>query len=310
MSMFGKKIKILVLISVLFIFTFSVAISKIYAQEQKDSDFDKLSDQAEISTYNTNPLAPDTDGDGVIDSIEILDKTNPLDVSSNKVNNIPKENEIELIQSTDPIAWYVSRISGIASFVLFTLVVCLGLFMSTKLNLKFMKIIMPATSLESHSFTATYLAFGFLVFHIVALMFDSYVVLQPSEIFIPFLLYRDLTSAIGVNMSFPIGLGVVAMYLAIILIITSHLRGKVLNTKIWRKLHYSSFLFYLLFLIHGISSGTDTKQPWMTAIYISSAVIVTGMIIFRIKFAIAKKAKVVQQESMAVASTTEATSTT
>ncbi len=258
--MFGKKIKIL-LTTILFAFaSFLFASSNAFAIDQKDSDLDGISDSAETTIYKTNPL--------VADSKEII--------WPNK------------IETNIPVAWYLARISGITSFVLFTLVICMGLFMSTKLSLKFMRFVMPASALESHSFTATYLAFGFLVFHIISLMFDMYIVLQPAEIFVPFLLQRDLTSSIGVNISLPIAIGVIALYLALILITTSHLRGKILNTKIWRKIHYSSFLFYILFLIHGISAGTDTKEPWMIAIYASSAVAVLGLLALRIKISVNK----------------------
>lgn len=265
--MFGKKINVL-LVTMLFTFaSFLFASSNALAINQKDSDLDGISDEAETKIYKTNPLVPD--------SAEVL---------------FPKDldDEVALIDANTPIAWYIARISGIASFVLFTLVICMGLFMSTKLSLKFMRFIMPASALESHSFTATYLAFGFLIFHVVSLMFDSFIILKPIEIFVPFLLKRDLTTSIGVNINIPIALGVIALYLALILITTSHLRGKILNTKIWRKIHYSSFLFYILFLIHGISAGTDTKEPWMIAIYASSGIAVIGLLALRIKISVNK----------------------
>jgi len=44
-----------------------------------DTDFDGLSDGAEVLTHDTNPLLPDTDGDGVNDGDEILAGTDPLD---------------------------------------------------------------------------------------------------------------------------------------------------------------------------------------------------------------------------------------
>ena len=43
----------------------------------QDTDFDNLSDYDEMYTHQTNPLDPDTDGDGANDDEEIAVGTNP-----------------------------------------------------------------------------------------------------------------------------------------------------------------------------------------------------------------------------------------
>ncbi|MCF7860138.1 thrombospondin type 3 repeat-containing protein [Patescibacteria group bacterium] len=42
-----------------------------------DSDFDGLSDYEEVRVYGTNPLNPDTDGDGYTDGDEVKNGYNP-----------------------------------------------------------------------------------------------------------------------------------------------------------------------------------------------------------------------------------------
>src|SRR3989339_1137986 len=59
----------------------------------KDSDLDGLSDNAETVIYKTNPNVADTDGDGIIDSQEIMDGTNPVDEKSNGALSVLNKNE-------------------------------------------------------------------------------------------------------------------------------------------------------------------------------------------------------------------------
>lgn len=50
--------------------------------DKADTDDDGISDYDEIYVYFTDPLNPDTDGDGVRDGRELLDGTDPLDATS------------------------------------------------------------------------------------------------------------------------------------------------------------------------------------------------------------------------------------
>ncbi|MFA7314533.1 MAG: hypothetical protein WC025_01210 [Candidatus Magasanikbacteria bacterium] len=45
---------------------------------ESDSDFDDISDKLEIEKYHTDPMNPDTDGDGFRDGVEILSGYDPL----------------------------------------------------------------------------------------------------------------------------------------------------------------------------------------------------------------------------------------
>jgi DMSO/TMAO reductase YedYZ heme-binding membrane subunit len=52
--------------------------------------------------------------------------------------------------------------------------------------------------------------------------------------------------------------------------------------KNWRKVHYLSFLFYILFMVHAILAGTDSTEWWMITIYAISGITVVGLILLRI----------------------------
>ena len=270
----------LILSGVIFgIFLSTPTITLAQSDYAEDSDLDGISDEAEINIYKTNPNDPDTDKDGVLDYIEItVDKTNPTDINSSHLTEISAES---LINPRDPIVWYLSRITGIGAFIMFTMVISMGLLMTSKFLLK-VPFLKAPDALQLHSFTASIIAFTLMLVHFLSLIFDDFIKLELSEIFVPFILDRDTNSSLGFNLRFPVGLGVTAFYFASVLVITSQLRKKIVSIKVWRKIHYSSFVFYLLFLFHAILSGTDTKEPWMIGIYVWSVTQVTILILLRI----------------------------
>ncbi len=246
----------------------------------KDSDLDGITDLTETTVYNTDPTKADTDGDQILDAQEIFDKTDPNDAGSNLLT----ESEINtktLVNDDLPLFWMIGRISGIAAFVMFTFVLCAGLMMTSKLLLKF-PILSAQGALETHSFNATFIALSLLAIHIVTLMNDKILKLSIPEVLIPFYFHTDVRSVLGFDVSFGMALGVIAMYLSLVLVITSRLRNKVIPAKIWRTIHYSSFLFYLIFMAHAFFTGSDSGELWMQVMYISSLVLVIGLLLLRI----------------------------
>jgi sulfoxide reductase heme-binding subunit YedZ len=59
------------------------------------------------------------------------------------------------------------------------------------------------------------------------------------------------------------------------------MRGRI-GFATWRRLHYASFGAYLLALVHGLLAGSDTGVPVVAAIYVGSAAVVAGLILFRL----------------------------
>lgn len=175
---------------------------------------------------------------------------------------------------------YLTRITGILSFIVLTFVVTFGLVMTSKAVLK-IRFLSKLNTLEFHR-TLAWTGIVLVIAHFSTLFFDSFVRIKVEELLLPYKFHRDLLSSWGVNISIPVILGIFAFYLIVLLLITSELRKKIVSVKIWRTIHYSSFIVYLLFLIHGIFSGTDSKEPWMITLYLSSFIWVLGWIILRI----------------------------
>lgn len=272
--MSGKRISFILLVALALSLTSLGAHAAI-----KDSDTDGLTDEAETGTYLTDPANYDTDGDGIADGYEITSGTNPLDPTSTPYPTVGKE-----IVKTESLSWYIGRASGILAFILFSIVVMNGLLMSTRLVIKLLP---PALNLEMHK-TLSWLGFGMTFLHIAALTFDRYFQLTLSEALIPFSLERSFLSVPGYDLTWTVGIGSIALYGIALLIVTSQWRGKITSMKAWRLIHYASFATYLLFLFHGIFSGSDTGTWWMTWIYVISAATVIALVILRIAISMKK----------------------
>ncbi|MEK7595017.1 MAG: ferric reductase-like transmembrane domain-containing protein [Patescibacteria group bacterium] len=272
--MFSMKVKVTLALGLLFLFFAGFAHAEI-----KDSDSDGLSDESETGLYRTDPLKFDTDQDSFSDGVEALNGTDPLNKISSPSEEAKKEGR-KILPDNPPIYWYISRIAGIVSFILFTFVVTFGLVMTSKIVLKFVKVA-KLNTVEIHR-TLAWAAFLMLFLHIGSLFLDDYVKLTLPELILPGKFQRSLYSGLGVNISVPVGLGISAFYLIICLIVTSELRNKIINIKFWRSIHYLSFLTYVLFLVHGFLAGTDSDELWMRLIYTASACWVVVWVSLRI----------------------------
>ena len=237
----------------------------------KDSDADGLTDQAESEIYLTNPKEADTDIDGVDDGTEILNETNPL--------------KAEVSTDNSKLAWQIGRASGILAFILLTIVVVNGLLMTTRM---LFRIVPPAFNYETHRFLS-WMAVLAVVGHFASFTLDEFLKLTLGESLIPFFLVRDFPSRLGFSLTWTVGIGVIAFYGILALVITSELRRFGFPVKKWRALHYTRFLAYILFLVHGITAGTDSREWWMIWMYSLSGVLVIGLTGLRIYTAVQKK---------------------
>lgn len=242
----------------------------------KDSDVDGLSDDAETGRYGTNPQMFDTDDDGRGDGDEILDGTDPLDPASSRIAAL-SASDPGILGNPKQFAWYLGRASGILAFILLTSGVIFGLVISSR---AFVKIVPGAIAYETHRFIA-WLALATVVLHFSSFFFDDFLRLKAVEAFVPFLLSRELKTALGFDIGNAAALGIIAFYLMIILVLTSEFRAKI-SVKVWRRIHYVSFIAYLLFVLHGFMSGTDSNTWWMRALYSASVSIVILLVSVRV----------------------------
>jgi predicted ferric reductase len=165
--------------------------------------------------------------------------------------------------------WYLSRGSAITAYLLLWLSMILGTGITNKLSALWPGL--PST-IELHEYTSILgLAFG--LFHGLILMGDRYIGFNLAKILLPFSTtsYKPLA----------IGIGQIAFYIWIILDISFYIR-KSIGRKVWRAIHFASFLTYVAVLFHALIAGTDAASNWMQTIYWVTGGLLLFMITFRI----------------------------
>ena len=115
---------------------------------------------------------------------------------------------------------------------------------------------MPA-SFELHRYTAL-LGIGFGLVHALVLLGDQYINYTLPELVVPFLgsNYRPEW----------VGFGQLSFYMLLVVAFSFYIRDK-LGVLAWRLIHMLSFALFLMVLVHGIQSGTDSGSLFGAAIY-------------------------------------------
>ena len=175
------------------------------------------------------------------------------------------------------ITWDVARAGGIVAYLLLTLSVALGL----ALSMRWQRPRWPRMlTNELHSFV-TLLSLVFICIHILAVWLDPYTRFGWRDIFVPLATsYRPIWMAAGI----------VGLYLMLAVWLSSQLRAHI-NYTLWRRLHTLTFFVFLLSAVHGLATGSDTKQPWALELYAGSAILVGALLINRLLTPIGAKGR-------------------
>ncbi len=247
-----------------------------------DSDLDGLTDQGEIQLYQTDPNKSDTDGDNFNDSVEVLSGTDPLDVnlypgSASAAVGIVSQQSSQ--QNEAPVAWYITRVSGLLAFSLLYISIFLGL----TLRVPFLRrIFSPAHAMSVHCWISVQAIF-FVLVHSLSLLFDKMFAFKLADLFIPFASSFEPTL---------MALGIFGLYLMVILVATSYGR-KFISQKVWRVTHFMNIILYGIVFLHALYLGTDLKiELWRNIFIWANAVLVFLMLVnveLRIKDAILRK---------------------
>jgi sulfoxide reductase heme-binding subunit YedZ len=143
--------------------------------------------------------------------------------------------------------WYLSRSTGIVSFVLVTVSLGLGI-ASTQRALASPR--WPRFATQGLHRNVSLLALGFLLVHIVTTVMDSFVDISWWAAVVPGVShYRGTWVALG-TLAFDIILAVV---------VTSLYRLR-MNATYWRWLHYTVYAAWPLAWLHFLRTGTDAAH--------------------------------------------------
>ncbi|HEY8323202.1 MAG TPA: ferric reductase-like transmembrane domain-containing protein [Ktedonobacterales bacterium] len=167
--------------------------------------------------------------------------------------------------ASNPFMWYATRAAAVSAYILLTLTVLMGLARSLT---RAARIRVSWLVEENHQILAV-IAAVFVGLHLLTLVLDP---------LIPFSLLNLLLPVAEPYSPLAVSLGVIALYGMIAVLLSSWLRHR-MSYRTWRTLHYASFITFCLVTAHGIFSGSDSGQAWMTAIYdISAGLVALGML--------------------------------
>ncbi|WP_323095412.1 ferric reductase-like transmembrane domain-containing protein [Intrasporangium sp. YIM S08009] len=164
------------------------------------------------------------------------------------------------------LLWYTSRATGVASIVLLTVVLVLGLVTSGRRS--------------PHGESATvvialhrWLSLGMLVFlgaHIATAVAETYVSIDAVSALLPF------TSGYETVW---VGLGTLAFDILLAVGVTSALRRR-LTERTWRRVHLLSYAMWPMALVHGLALGT-ANEPLLRGATIFCGLVGAGAIAWR-----------------------------
>jgi methionine sulfoxide reductase heme-binding subunit len=169
--------------------------------------------------------------------------------------------------SSSPAIWYAARASGVAAYVVLSVVVSFGLALGGKAQSRRW----PRFSVEDvHRFGG--LLVGSLIgVHVLAIAVDSFLPFSLSQLLVPFTSsYRPLWT----------GLGIAAAELLLALAITNRYRRR-LPHRFWRTAHYLNFAVWAFASLHGLMAGTDRGAPWLAILYGLSVASVLMLLLWR-----------------------------
>lgn len=169
--------------------------------------------------------------------------------------------------TANPAVWYATRASGIAAYVILSVVVCIGISMGGKaLSPQW-----PRFSVEGIHRFGGLLVGALITIHVATIAIDSFLPFSVVNLVVPFTAsYRPLWT----------GLGIAAAELLLALAVTNHYRKR-FPYRFWRTMHYANFAVWTLASLHGVMSGTDRSVWWLAMIYGLSIASVVALLVWR-----------------------------
>ncbi len=172
-------------------------------------------------------------------------------------------------------AWMLSRATGLLAYVVLGIDVIIGLLISTRRG---DRLVPRAALVDIHGWLSP-LALAFVLAHGALLLADDYVRFDAIDIAIPFMSSRWPAA---------IGIGVLAAYFMVVVHLSFALRKRI-GVSTWRRIHYLSFVVFVLTTVHAISIGTDRGSPVFVTAYALALVVVAMLAGVRLREARRKR---------------------
>jgi predicted ferric reductase len=148
--------------------------------------------------------------------------------------------------------WALGRGTGIVALVMFTVTMVLGIIGRSGRSVGGL----GRFGVNEVHRTAALTGTALIGAHVATLFFDPYAQLRLVDVVFPFLgSYRPVW----------LGLGTLALDLLVVITVVSLLREKV-GPRVFRAVHWGTYLLWPVALVHAIGNGTDRASLWMLGI--------------------------------------------
>jgi methionine sulfoxide reductase heme-binding subunit len=169
---------------------------------------------------------------------------------------------------SNEVLWYLTRMTAVSAYIVLTVSALLGMVRGVARGTG--KHLSWITD-ELHQVLATTFG-GLVLLHLVTLYYHT---------FIPFSLVNFLVPGHQPYRPLAVNLGVLGLYGLVVVLVSSWLRRRI-SYRTWRRVHYVSFVTFLLVTLHGLLAGSDAGEPWMRAVYIGASAAVGFLALLRL----------------------------
>lgn len=182
-----------------------------------------------------------------------------------------------LVETEAPLQWWASRSTGFVAYVGLWLSMMLGLMISAR---GLDGVINRKVVLELHQ-QWTMAAALMTVAHVALVVTDAYVDISWRGAAVP---------GSAAYLPGPVALGTIGMWGLGVLALSGWLQRR-MNYIAWRVLHASAFGTFVMSLVHGVVSGTDSGSLSAQAMYAGTAALFVGAVVFRVLYFPAKPSR-------------------
>ena len=164
--------------------------------------------------------------------------------------------------------WYLGRAGGFVAFVLLLVSMVLGIAISSRI---FDGLLARGWFFELHKFVSLFLLAAIL-FHALIMLPDPYANYTVDDLLVPFRSHiMPEATAIGILSLYGLALVSLSFYLT-----------KWIGQRMWRNIHYLTFLAYVAGVVHALWAGTDSDLLGVRYFYLASGVALVFFVFYRI----------------------------
>jgi len=168
----------------------------------------------------------------------------------------------------DHALWYLSRATGVVALLVLSLTVVLGVVIGKRGRVRGL----PRGAGVGLHRNASLFAVTLVTCHVLSAVLDPYVAIGWIAVVVPFSSsYEPLW----------LGLGALALDLAIALVVTSLLRFR-LGIATWRAVHWLAYLAWPIAVVHGIGAAVDLRSGVLLVVVLAMVTTVVGAVGWRV----------------------------